>query len=81
MQSSPGIPDAQAARGLQLCLLQLAREARTLGLTFAAAHMEVAALEIADSIGSAPHAQQTRPSVANDASPGVAAPSRHRIQG
>jgi hypothetical protein len=58
--------DIQAARGLQLCLLQLSREARALGLTFAAAHMDVAALEIADCVGDVTRDLGVQLSVAND---------------
>jgi hypothetical protein len=45
--------DVRAAQGIQMCLLQMIREARAMGLTFAAAHMDVAVLEIADALGSA----------------------------
>ncbi len=80
--SIPGKPfDVAAARGIQLCLIQLAREARDLGLKFAAAHMDVAALEIADSVGAENVGDVTRDlhaqlSVANDA--GVASPNREQ---
>ncbi len=58
--------DVAAARGIQLCLIQLAREARDLGLKFAAAHMDVAALEIADSVGDVTSDLNAQLSVAND---------------
>ncbi len=58
--------DVRAARGIQLCLVQLSREARDLGLLFAAAHMDVAALEIADSVGDVTRDLHTQLAVAND---------------
>lgn len=58
--------DVRAARGIQLCLLQLGREARELGLAFAAAHIDVAALEIADSVGDIQRDLHVQLSVAND---------------
>ncbi len=45
---SSTIGDREAVRGLYLCLNQLTTEARTRGLLFAVAHMNVALLEIAD---------------------------------
>jgi hypothetical protein len=58
--------DVVAARGMQLCILQLAREARSMGLIFAAAHLDVAALEIADSVGDVTRELSVQLSVAND---------------
>jgi hypothetical protein len=62
--------DVVAARGMQLCILQLAREARSMGLTFAAAHLDVAAVEIADSVGDVTRDLGVQLSVANDDSLG-----------
>jgi hypothetical protein len=58
--------DVVAARGMQLCILQLAREARSMGLTFAAAHLDVAAVEIADCVGDVTRDLGVQLSVAND---------------
>jgi hypothetical protein len=44
----PTSQDKDAVRGVYLCLNQLTSEARSLGLKFAVAHMNVALLEIAD---------------------------------
>jgi hypothetical protein len=77
MTAFPVPVDVSAARGIQLCLFQLAREARSMGLTFAAAHMDVAALEIADSIGDAARDGQLLPAVAND---GGAATANRRVR-
>jgi hypothetical protein len=66
MTTVPKTSEAESARGIQLCLIQLAREARSLGLGFAAAHMDVAALEIADHVGDSIQDLPLQRTVAND---------------